>query len=149
MTDDVTELFTLMDDNFEAPDWDMSPGSLTFFVIQSCPDTSGRKNWLFEFEYEDYEGCVGWMNESIGFDYFLTSYMDPSEFKEGWTYTIHDITVHFTRGDGYTTDDDEDWEWGEVTRSGSWFRWLRHKIAILWWRHVWSSVMIKLKKRRP
>lgn len=150
---DSPELFTLMDDNYEEPPWDMSKGSVTFFVIQSWvdpdPKLPRRKKWLFEFEYEDYDGCVGWMQESIGLDYFLTSNFGPDDFKEGWTYTIHGITVHFTRGDGWTTDDDETWEWETVTRSGSWFCWLRHKIAILWWRYVWYDVKMMLKKRNP
>ena len=125
-----------MADNDDEPDDPYAiktPGTLTFFVIQSY-ESKEWDSWEFEFECLDYTGCVHWMLEGIGVDTFLTQIADPRDFKEGWTYTIHDINVKFTRG--YTPDeDDEDWSWDEVVRSGNWLTWAWHKIGILWWRY--------------
>jgi hypothetical protein len=102
-----------------------------------------QKEKIFEFEVIDQSGCVGGIEEAIGIDYLLTqmwSVQKPYEeggfkfpLKAGYSYTFHDIRAFWTRGDGYTTDDDVDYYHGLITRGFNPWTWLRIKIGNLWW----------------
>lgn len=107
-------------------------GFLEFFVVQNYKDT-------FEFEIVDSNGCAGWLQEGLGVDYALTEeWIAPlKDLKEGATYRVHDITVHYVRGDGWTTDDDEDWEFGNVTQIDKKpVRQALYKAKMIWWRAI-------------
>lgn len=109
-------------------------GHIEFRVIQNCPD-------IFEIEVLDYSGCAGGLNEGCGIDWWLTSEIclqeDPGiTLREGCTYTIHDLTVQFTRGDGWTTDDDAEYEFDDITMNWELFPYLWHKLDMIWHRQV-------------
>lgn len=116
----------------EEQDFWVGTGYVTFFVHQNAPD-------IFEIEVEEYTGCLGGLDETIGIEFALKEgYLgvDLSELSEGVTYTLHDVEVSFTRGDGWLTDDDSEYYGGELTRDRRYLKQVIHKIKMLWWRHV-------------
>ena len=65
-----------------------------------------------EFEVLDYEEDSGvfWINEGVGFDWWLEHY--GPEYPTPGLYVIENIKGEYTRG-GWTTDDNEDWEYDQ------------------------------------
>lgn len=112
-------------------EWDMGPGHLEIYV--SLNTGTGRDR-TFEFEVIDYSGCVDWMQEGVGFDYWLTDMSGVvGELKAGCTYVFHDITVSFIRGDGWTIDDDEEWEFSELKMRWNLWTWGKQTLINAWW----------------
>lgn len=105
-------------------------GHIEFFVIQNVPGT-------FEIEVLDYSGCAGGLQETLGIEYYLTEYWDlQDEVREGVTYTLHNVTVTWTRGDGWTTDDDVEYDFELITHHATTIGYLPYKIKMIWWRAV-------------
>jgi hypothetical protein len=106
-------------------------GFITFFVQQNIPD-------VFEIEIDDSCGCAGGMGETIGLEYAIKNELgiDLDTLKEGYTYTINKLTAYFTRGDGWTTDDDVSWDFESLTHTIEPWRYLKQKIANLWWQNI-------------
>jgi hypothetical protein len=63
-------------------------------------------NNSIEIEDSDYDGCVFWINEGIGIDYFIKEYTD---IRTDGEYLIKGIIGKYIKSDGYSTDDDERW----------------------------------------
>lgn len=108
-------------------------GFIKFYVQQNIP-----KDDIFEFEVEDYDGCAGGADETVGFDYLIKEMLglDIAELKEGHTYTIEKLTVVWTRGDGWMTDDDVDYYFESIKDEIEWFRFLKQKAINLWWQNI-------------
>lgn len=111
-------------------------GSLTIFVTLVIP-----KSEVFEYEIIDYGGCVQGAQDTLGIDYLLSDIWDvwhdlTYPLKEGFEYTFHDITIAWTRGDGWTTDDDVDYYMGPISYRFSFFPWLKTKVQTLWWKNI-------------
>lgn len=108
-------------------------GFIKFYVQQNIP-----KNDIFEFEVEDYDGCAGGAHETVGFDYLIKEMLglDIAELKEGHTYTIEKLSVEWTRGDGWTTDDDVDYYFESLKDEIEWFRFIKQRIINLWWQNI-------------
>jgi len=106
-------------------------GHLIFTVISYDPDAYAWSK--YEIDWEDYSGCVGGLDETLGIQYALNEgILDVGELKLGWTYEVHGITVEWTRGDGWTTDDDVDYYVeGEIRKRIHFSRWLS-----AWWWHL-------------
>lgn len=106
-------------------------GFITFFVQQNLPE-------VFEIEIDDYAGCAGGMGETIGLEYAIQHDLlhDISRLKEGYTYTINKLTADFTRGDGWTTDDDVNWDFDTLTHNIEPWRYLKQKLTNLWWQNI-------------
>lgn len=107
-------------------------GHIEFFVLQNVPET-------LEIEYLDYSGCAGGLKETLGIEYAITDIwclQNTMKLREGVTYTLHGLTVHWTRGDGWLTDDDVDYEFESITTHATLFGYLSHKIKMIWWRQV-------------
>lgn len=127
--------FTIAEDIYqptdeEERDYWSGPGSLTVYVSQNHGD-------VFEFEEIEYTGCVGGAIETVGLDYLLTDMLSlKKELKEGYTYTIHNITVVWTRGDGWMSDDDVDYYYDHIERHFAPFQFLKQKISNIWWRSI-------------
>lgn len=66
----------------------------------------GSSQW--DFEVLDYDGdtSIMWMSEGIGIEWFLK---DDVTFPEEGTYLLTNVYGHYTRGDGWSSDDDEEW----------------------------------------
>jgi hypothetical protein len=107
------------------------PGHLEFYVSANRPD-------VFEFDVEDYSGCAGGAHETVGWDYLIEDMLgiDRAELREGWTYTVENLTVVWSRGDGWEIDDDVDYYHDGLTASREWKRWLRQKVVNAWWFNI-------------
>lgn len=88
------------DDDYEPP-LISTPGRI---LVEVWPDGDP---WKYEVHASDDETSVFWIGEGVGFDYWLDSYC---EFKAPGLYLIENVRGEWIRGDGWTTDDDEEWE---------------------------------------
>lgn len=110
-------------------------GELEIFVSMNYKP--GTKDEVFEFEVIDYSGCVGYMQECVGIDYWLKDMICVYKgLDAGVTYVFKGITAHFTRGDGYTTDDDVEWYFDGMEERWNLWVWLKTWIKNMWWLHV-------------
>lgn len=73
--------------------------------------------YKFEAEIIDYTGSSFWIQEGEGFDYWLDHHFTPEEMPEPGLYIIENVIGVVHRGDGWTTDDDVDWEFDPVRRA--------------------------------
>jgi hypothetical protein len=124
--------------------WDDDPycigtkGSVKFLVISNCVDHSIPWPWrlwrkgkyhrrLFELDILEYDGCASWAAEGYGLADWITDHVPMEDLKVGGIYTATGMTVSFTSGDRWETDDDEDWEWEDLIRHHH----LGHRIAAI------------------
>lgn len=115
----------------QLPDFDMAPGHLEIYVSLNTGQGADR---VFEFEALDWSNCVDWMQEGVGIGYWLTEMSGVVDLlTDGYTYIFHDIEVTFYRGDGWTTDDDEEWEFGTLERVWHPWTWCKQKLFNAWW----------------
>lgn len=111
-------------------------GSLTIFVTLVIPEED-----IFEYEVINWSGCIGGAHETLGIDYLLTDIWCVDKdlaypLKEGFEYTFHDITVSWTRGDGWTTDDDVDYYLGPISYRFKLIPWFHTKVSAIWWKTI-------------
>jgi hypothetical protein len=87
-----------------------TPGSMLVEVAGEGEDR--------EYEVLDWDENSGvfWINEGIGFGWWLEHY---PEFPAPGLYLIENIRGEFIRGDGWHTDDSEDWEFDPPRAIGS------------------------------
>ena len=122
-------------DDFQPSDEDLKDhwcgeGHLVFKVLSYDPSTSFCP---YEIDCQDYTGCVGGLDETLGIEYAVNEgILDCGKLRIGLTYTLTGITVHRTRGDGWTTDDDEEYEVEDVTTEV----YLRDWLSAWWWHLV-------------
>lgn len=91
-------------------------GWIEFYVVAWMGD-----RW--ELEVKEYGGCAFWMQEGMGIDWWLNETFGEFDLEPGYTYKVQGLQVYFIKGDGWTTDDDEEWTFSEpILRSGSRFR---------------------------
>lgn len=100
----MTELQAVEGTEYEPPP-PKEPGTILFnaYVVS-------EEGEPLRYDYDVLDGDGGgafWVSEGIGFEYFLRYYV---EIPGPGVYLIRNLTVHYTRGDGWTTDDDEDYE---------------------------------------
>ena len=133
----------------EADYWN-GRGDITFYVVQNVP-----KEGLFEIDVLEYSGCAGGLDETLGIEYSLENgilgRVDPSELREGVTYTLHGLTSHWTRGDGWTVDDDVEYEIEDMTSHTTLWRYLSQKAKNLWWRSLGyriENLIVKWRLRK-
>jgi hypothetical protein len=79
-----------------------TPGRI---LVRITPAQTRAYNWTYDVLDYDLDSSVFWIQEGIGFDYFL----DLCDFPPDGVWVIEDVTGSYTRGDGWSTDDDEDW----------------------------------------
>jgi hypothetical protein len=104
-------------------------GFVEFLVLQNDDDN-------FEIEEIDYDGCVNGMNESIGLEYQIQHiWCIQEDFKEGYVYTLHDVTVTWIRGEWGISDDDVEYDFAKMTcKRLPLIQYLKLKISNIWWR---------------
>lgn len=105
---------TLFDNDAYDEEWEppspSTPGDLIFATGMLTRDKWGRVDQIELLEW-DYDGAFFWINEGVGIDYFVAAAdHSPVVLEEHAVYVCEGLTVRYIRGDGYTTDDDEDWE---------------------------------------
>ena len=71
-------------------------------------DKSSVYKWNIEVLEND--GSTHWIQEGMGFDFFFDAYFDDKDFPEPGFYIIENVVGQVFQGDGWTTDDDEDWD---------------------------------------
>jgi len=64
----------------------------------------------------DYDGdtSVFWLFECLGIEWLIDAQL---ELPGPGIYLLEDVVGHYYRGDGWMTDDDEEWEVGRITRT--------------------------------
>lgn len=60
----------------------------------------------------DAEASTFWIQEGVGIEYWLEHCVD-FEFTPGW-WVIEDVVGTYIKGDGWMTDDDEEWDYGNI-----------------------------------
>jgi hypothetical protein len=116
---------TLIADDRELPEDDHAEerehwngkGHIEFLVVQNAPD-------IFEVEMVDYSGCAGGLQETLGIEYYITDIWclhkgSEPPLLEGGTYTLNGVTAEWTRGDGWTTDDDVEYSFETITQKAN------------------------------
>lgn len=105
-------------------------GHLSFRVLSYDP--SAHPWSRYEIEVLDYSGCVGGLDEQLGIDYAVNEgILDVGKLHIGCTYDVRGITVVWSRGDGWTTDDDVDYYVESVTQYA-----VLHQLIAAWWWHL-------------
>ena len=111
-------------------------GKLKIFVTLVIPEDD-----IFEFEVLEMTGCVQGIEESVGIDYLLKDIWCIDKGREyplleGFSYTFHNISAHWTRGDGYTTDDNVDYHFDAITYEWKFWPWFKTWISAQWWKLI-------------
>ena len=88
-----------------------TPGTILVQILGPC-DAAVYK-WEYDVLDYDVSSSCFWITEGVGFDWWFDEYV---EFTGPGFYLIEGITCEFFRGDGWTTDDDEAWEYTKVTK---------------------------------
>ena len=90
------------------------PGSMLFEI--EYIDRSPREGWEWKYSvnFISGAGCAYWITEGEGQDYWVNQNIELDE--EGF-YVVEDIVGTYHRGDGWTTDDAIDWDFGRVRRA--------------------------------
>lgn len=76
-------------------------------------DVSWHPKWEWEIDRHTYEGSAFWINEGMGIDYFVNSHILDDIPHEG-IWVIDNIKGYYHKGEWGFTDDDEEWEWGDI-----------------------------------
>lgn len=107
--------FKPSDEVFDDMAFAREPGRILFEIVYVNPSP---KRWEDRYEIEStyHDGAAFWLAEGMGIEYWVNRALDLAE--PGW-YVVEDLTVTWIRGDGYTTDDDEEWDFGIVRRATS------------------------------
>jgi hypothetical protein len=103
----MTEFQPIDEEHYEPPPG-TAPGRI---LVRVLGQNDRYPRWETEVLDYDNDTAVFWINEGVGFEYFFDARID---FPGEGVWVINDITVSWTRGDGWSTDDDEDWDWGEI-----------------------------------
>lgn len=121
------------DDEDERDYWS-GEGDLTFHVLSHDPTCNYCP---YEIDWDDYSGCVGGLNETLGISYAINEgIIDAHPLRIGMTYHVQGITVVHTRGDGWNTDDDSEYYVESVSKilypdrfiSAWWWKLIGHRI---------------------
>lgn len=112
----MTELtfITEEDQDYELPSYG-DPGRIFVHIITVSGNTDNWSN-RYDVELIDYDGdsCVFWIQEGVGIDYWLDQCCD---FEHPGFYVIEGIKGEYIRGDGWMTDDDEDWDFERIRKA--------------------------------
>lgn len=106
-------------DNYELPHIG-KPGRILFEIIHVHPERWPRgrhyETYRYVLEVLDYDGESGvyWLNEGVGFDFWFDGHVD---LEEPGFYVLEGVAGSWIRGDGWMTDDDEEWEFALCRRA--------------------------------
>lgn len=81
-------------------------------IVHVDPKPRGGFKYSVEESAVDLEHSTFWIAEGIGVNYWLEHCVD-FEFTPGW-WVIESVVGTYIKGDGWMTDDDEEWEHGKV-----------------------------------
>lgn len=89
-------------------------GRVFFELIDVCRSPSERDKYTIEVIDFDGHSSIYWLNEGQGIEYWLQGWLD---LDEPGFYVVEGITGQYIRGDGWMTDDDEEWDLEFVRRA--------------------------------
>ena len=108
---DKPTTFTIIEDDeddYQPPSY-KDVGTILFRIHGLKDDYRGKEE--YEIEVFGYDGCAFWMQEGAGIDYWLTDMGLLCEDLQPGFYVMEGIIGSYFRGDGWTTDDDEEFEY--------------------------------------
>lgn len=86
------------------------PGRILFEIVHIY--RGSRPNWcgLYEIDVLDHDGdsSVMWLQEGQGIEYWLNA--GPLDLEETGFYVLEGVTGTYYPGDGWMTDNDEEWD---------------------------------------
>jgi hypothetical protein len=104
------EFFTFLETDKEISEDSLpsysKPGCLLVEILGPSP--TGVYKYEYEVHDHDSDSSVYWVNNGMGFDYWLDLYC---EFPGVGFYVIEGIVGSYHRGEWGFSDDDEDWEY--------------------------------------
>ena len=125
---ELEDIYDTLSDEDLKDHWN-GEGHLIFHVLSH---DKNRNFEPFEIEWDDYSGCVGGLNDTLGIEHAVNEgILDVGKLRIGMTYEIQGISVYWTRGDGWTTDDDVEYEIESVNQI-----FYLHRFIKAWWWHL-------------
>lgn len=104
------------EDEWEPPSY-KTPGRMLVYIPVIVPEGLRYRYDCYEdaevVSYDD-DSCVFWINEGVGFDWWLEEHFDVE--LPGW-YVLEGVVGHYIKGDWGFTDDDEEWEFALCRRA--------------------------------
>lgn len=98
----------------EEDEYEMPPYGERSSLLVHITHLSDNPYFSFEVINYDYDGgACFWINEEIGFDFFLDMHFSFDDLPEGW-HVIEGITATYYKGDGWMTDDDVEYDWERI-----------------------------------
>ena len=116
----------------EERDFWSGEGGIIFYVQQNVKD-------CFEIEILDSWGCAGGLQEGVGLEYAIEEGcigLDINDLSEGVEYRILDLNVTHTRGDGWYTDDDSEYDFTIIESDWQFTTRVKQKLSNWWWRSI-------------
>jgi hypothetical protein len=115
MNDELDKFFVEIEANYEGDEYDppsyKEPGEILFRIHGLVDDWRGNPE--YDIEVFMFTGSAFWMAEGCGIDYWLNTYLLCEDLQPGW-YVMEGVIGHYYRGDGWTTDDDEEFEFATL-----------------------------------
>lgn len=99
------------DEEYELPPY----GKADWLIVEVIHTDSVHFPLSVEEHFYGGEGSCFWINDEIGFDYWIGMHFSKSEMSEGW-WLIENITATYHHGDGWTTDDDVDYDFDDPVK---------------------------------
>lgn len=113
----VTDITPIAD---ASDDWEPPPYGVPGRMLIHIDSVSCEPAPIFRYSAEliDYDphSSVFWLLEGIGIEYFLDSYVD---LEDPGYYVFEGVVGEYYRGDGWTTDDDEEWRYALCRRASA------------------------------
>jgi hypothetical protein len=103
-------------EEYEEPEYPSysDPGSLLVKLVAILPDPKTYDRYELEVIEYDSGSSLMWLQEGQGIEYWIQEAID---FEKTGYYVIEGVSGTYFRGDGYTTDDDEEWDYKCVRRA--------------------------------
>ncbi|MET4190747.1 MULTISPECIES: hypothetical protein [unclassified Bradyrhizobium] len=98
------------EEDYESPKY--SDRGRILFYIHVTPNEPPE----FEVYAHDADTSCMWLEEGVGCDYALKYYFDIDLELSGY-YVVDGVHGRYWRGDGYTTDDNEEWYFDFIRRA--------------------------------
>jgi hypothetical protein len=99
----------LKEEDYELPSYEEE----SYLLVEVAHNSESKFSRFEVLEYAYDGGACFWIQEDIGFEYFLDMHFDFDELPEGWN-VIEGITSKYIRGDGWMTDDDVEYNWKRI-----------------------------------
>ena len=114
----IEPFFVDIDINVEEDEYAPPPYGLAGRILVDVqePEDDNHRGYFEVLDY-DSETSVYWINEGLGFDHFFEQFEE--EFPETGRYVVPNVIGYYYKGDGWHTDDDEEWEHGRPFKVGN------------------------------